>query len=156
MDATVATGAAAMMAIRVLLDHDVKEENINLVSKFMRKPLIPRSCIPGAAWVCLPFYVLETLDHLLCLVLFPTSLAWRVKNHLGENDQSPSWMQKNGSLELRSRVVNFNMFEWCWSDINCGRSTKFIQRKNIDFSLNPETLDMVTRTLQGVKTTDKF
>ena len=29
MDATVATGAAAMMAIRVLLDHDVKEENIN-------------------------------------------------------------------------------------------------------------------------------
>ncbi len=32
MDATVATGAAAMMAIRVLLDHDVREENINLVS----------------------------------------------------------------------------------------------------------------------------
>lgn len=32
MDATVATGAAAMMAIRVLLDHDVKEENINLVT----------------------------------------------------------------------------------------------------------------------------
>jgi uracil phosphoribosyltransferase len=31
MDATVATGAAAMMAIRVLLDHDVKQENINLV-----------------------------------------------------------------------------------------------------------------------------
>ena len=49
MDATVATGAAAMMAIRVLLDHDVKEENINLVSKFMRKPLSPGSCIPGAA-----------------------------------------------------------------------------------------------------------
>ena len=46
MDATVATGAAAMMAIRVLLDHDVKEENINLVSKFMRKT---RPCIPGAA-----------------------------------------------------------------------------------------------------------
>lgn len=35
MDATVATGAAAMMAIRVLLDHDVKEENINLVSLLM-------------------------------------------------------------------------------------------------------------------------
>ena len=34
MDATVATGAAAMMAIRVLLDHDVKEENINLVRMF--------------------------------------------------------------------------------------------------------------------------
>jgi predicted membrane-bound mannosyltransferase len=31
MDATVATGASAMMAIRVLLDHDVPEENINLV-----------------------------------------------------------------------------------------------------------------------------
>ncbi|XP_076805853.1 uridine-cytidine kinase-like 1 isoform X1 [Clavelina lepadiformis] len=35
MDATVATGAAAMMAIRVLLDHDVKEENILLVSLLM-------------------------------------------------------------------------------------------------------------------------
>ena len=46
MDATVATGAAAMMAIRVLLDHDVKEENINLVSKFMRKP---RSYLDRAA-----------------------------------------------------------------------------------------------------------
>ena len=30
MDATVATGAAAIMAIRVLLDHDVQEENILL------------------------------------------------------------------------------------------------------------------------------
>lgn len=35
MDATVATGAAAMMAIRVLLDHDVPESNINLVSLLM-------------------------------------------------------------------------------------------------------------------------
>ena len=35
MDATVATGAAAMMAIRVLLDHEVPEENINLVSLLM-------------------------------------------------------------------------------------------------------------------------
>ena len=35
MDATVATGAAAMMAIRVLLDHDVAEENILLVSLLM-------------------------------------------------------------------------------------------------------------------------
>merc|ERR1719206_205815 len=34
-DATVATGAAAMMAIRVLLDHDVPEQNINLVSLLM-------------------------------------------------------------------------------------------------------------------------
>jgi len=35
MDATVATGAAAMMAIRVLLDHEVQEENISLVSLLM-------------------------------------------------------------------------------------------------------------------------
>lgn len=35
MDATVATGAAAMMAIRVLLDHEVPEENICLVSLLM-------------------------------------------------------------------------------------------------------------------------
>lgn len=35
MDATVATGAAAMMAIRVLLDHDVPEKNILVVSLLM-------------------------------------------------------------------------------------------------------------------------
>ncbi|KAH9636417.1 hypothetical protein HF086_013471 [Spodoptera exigua] len=35
MDATVATGAAAIMAIRVLLDHDVPEHNISLVSLLM-------------------------------------------------------------------------------------------------------------------------
>lgn len=35
MDATVATGAAAMMAIRVLLDHDIPEENIELCSLLM-------------------------------------------------------------------------------------------------------------------------
>ena len=35
MDATVATGAAAMMAIRVLLDHNVPEENITLCSLLM-------------------------------------------------------------------------------------------------------------------------
>lgn len=35
MDATVATGAAAMMAIRVLLDHDVPEKNILIVSLLM-------------------------------------------------------------------------------------------------------------------------
>ena len=35
MDATVASGAAAMMAIRVLLDHDVPEENIFLLSLLM-------------------------------------------------------------------------------------------------------------------------
>ncbi|KRZ78850.1 Uridine-cytidine kinase-like 1, partial [Trichinella papuae] len=35
MDATVATGAAAMMAIRILLDHDVPEENITLLALLM-------------------------------------------------------------------------------------------------------------------------
>ncbi|XP_054153881.1 uridine-cytidine kinase-like 1 isoform X2 [Oppia nitens] len=35
MDATVASGAAAMMAIRVLLDHDVPEDNIYLLSLLM-------------------------------------------------------------------------------------------------------------------------
>jgi uracil phosphoribosyltransferase len=30
MDSIVATGAAALMAVRVLLDHDVPEENISL------------------------------------------------------------------------------------------------------------------------------
>lgn len=35
MDATVATGAAAMMAIRVLLDHEVLEGNILVVSLLM-------------------------------------------------------------------------------------------------------------------------
>jgi len=36
MDATVATGAAAMMAIRVLLDHDVK---VNLTFAFLLDPV---------------------------------------------------------------------------------------------------------------------
>lgn len=35
MDATVATGAAAIMAIRVLLDHEVTEEHISLCSLLM-------------------------------------------------------------------------------------------------------------------------
>ena len=35
MDSAVATGAAAMMAIRVLIDHDVQEESITLVSLLM-------------------------------------------------------------------------------------------------------------------------
>ncbi|KAL1451167.1 hypothetical protein WDU94_003454 [Cyamophila willieti] len=35
MDATVATGAAAMMAIRILLDHDVPEDNIIIASLIM-------------------------------------------------------------------------------------------------------------------------
>ena len=35
LDATVATGAAAMMAVRVLLDHDVPPENILVLSLIM-------------------------------------------------------------------------------------------------------------------------
>ena len=35
MDATVATGAAAIMAIRVLLDYDVPQDNISLVTLLM-------------------------------------------------------------------------------------------------------------------------
>ncbi|MGH0160313.1 UNVERIFIED_CONTAM: hypothetical protein FKN15_065737 [Acipenser sinensis] len=35
MDCTVSTGAAAMMAVRVLLDHDAQEEKIFLVSLLM-------------------------------------------------------------------------------------------------------------------------
>lgn len=35
MDATVATGAAAIMAIRVLLDHEVPEDHISLCSLLM-------------------------------------------------------------------------------------------------------------------------
>ncbi|ETN68818.1 putative uridine kinase [Necator americanus] len=38
LDATVATGAAAMMAIRILLDHDVPEENIYVLSLLMSEP----------------------------------------------------------------------------------------------------------------------
>ncbi len=35
MDATVASGAAAIMAMRVLVEHDVPEENIILISLIM-------------------------------------------------------------------------------------------------------------------------
>ncbi|KAL5248539.1 hypothetical protein ACHWQZ_G017656 [Mnemiopsis leidyi] len=38
MDATVATGAAAMMAIRILLDHEVPEESISFVCLIASKP----------------------------------------------------------------------------------------------------------------------
>jgi len=41
-----ATGAAAMMAIRVLLDHDVPEENILLLSLIM-------ACSGESMFVCL-------------------------------------------------------------------------------------------------------
>uniref|UniRef100_A0AC34QT02 Uridine kinase n=1 Tax=Panagrolaimus sp. JU765 TaxID=591449 RepID=A0AC34QT02_9BILA len=42
MDATVATGSCATMAIRILLDHDVLEENIVLVSLLMAQPGLQR------------------------------------------------------------------------------------------------------------------
>uniref|UniRef100_A0A0N4Z390 Uridine kinase n=1 Tax=Parastrongyloides trichosuri TaxID=131310 RepID=A0A0N4Z390_PARTI len=38
LDATVASGAAAMMAIRILLDHDINEEDIILCSLLMAEP----------------------------------------------------------------------------------------------------------------------
>lgn len=41
MDATLATGAAAMMAIRVLLDHSVEEQNIILISLLMAEQGMP-------------------------------------------------------------------------------------------------------------------
>lgn len=46
MEATVATGAAAMMAIRVLLDHDVPESHIHLLSLLTASPGI--QCIAYA------------------------------------------------------------------------------------------------------------
>ncbi|KAE9551505.1 hypothetical protein FO519_005299 [Halicephalobus sp. NKZ332] len=42
MDASVATGSCATMAIRILLDHDVLEENIVLVSLLMAQPGLQR------------------------------------------------------------------------------------------------------------------
>jgi uridine kinase len=53
MDATVATGAAAMMAIRVLLDHEVKEENIMIVSLLMAEIGTSTS----------PMYYFDTISH---------------------------------------------------------------------------------------------
>ena len=53
LDATVATGAAAMMAIRVLLDHDVPEENIMLLSLIMAESGIALSfvlCCESIFW----------------------------------------------------------------------------------------------------------
>lgn len=55
MDATVATGAAAMMAIRVLLDHDVPEENILLVSLLMAE-----SGMIKCVWLVITYKMLST------------------------------------------------------------------------------------------------
>lgn len=51
MDATVATGAAAMMAIRVLLDHDVPEENITLLSLLMAESGLSCSLFFNYGWI---------------------------------------------------------------------------------------------------------
>ena len=72
MDATVATGAAAMMAIRVLLDHDVPEESINLVSLLMAESgVLSPSLVMGhgskahfrSAHHCLRISKCENCDH---------------------------------------------------------------------------------------------
>lgn len=53
MDATVATGAAAIMAIRILLDHDVPEENIMLVSLLMAEIGVHSIAyaFPSVSWI---------------------------------------------------------------------------------------------------------
>ena len=56
-----ATGAAAMMAIRVLLDHDVPEQNINLVSLLMW--LIPLLVVLGACIDFALFFLYQTKLH---------------------------------------------------------------------------------------------
>jgi len=63
MDATVATGAAAMMAIRVLLDHDVPEQNILVVSLLM-----------AASGRCL--YILSIISMLIILNTGVYSIAY--------------------------------------------------------------------------------
>lgn len=50
MDATIATGAAAMMAIKVLLDHGVREENIILIAIL---------CAPqGVSWLIIGLHAI--------------------------------------------------------------------------------------------------
>lgn len=59
MDATVATGAAGIMAIRVLLDHDVPEENIMLVSLLMAEIGVHSIAyaFPKVSWTKFDFWV---------------------------------------------------------------------------------------------------
>jgi hypothetical protein len=40
MDSIVSTGAAALMAVRVLLDHDVPEENISLGKSVFKQNML--------------------------------------------------------------------------------------------------------------------
>lgn len=70
MDATVATGAAAMMAIRVLLDHDVPEDNIILSSLLMAEIGVhsiayafPKVCFDFPSFFLL-FLILEILKNI--------------------------------------------------------------------------------------------
>ena len=60
MDASVATGAAAMMAIRILLDHDVREENILLVSLLM--------AAQGVHAIAYAYPKGDFSDQLLCVI----------------------------------------------------------------------------------------
>ena len=63
MDPTVATGAAAIMAVRVLLDHDVPEENIYLVSLIMA-----RQGTGSCVHICLYQRILSTIcKPLVCM-----------------------------------------------------------------------------------------
>ena len=71
MDPTVATGAAAIMAVRVLLDHDVPEENIYLVSLIMARQ--------GTAHVYMYLLVSEnTFNHMQTSCVHVCQSAGRV------------------------------------------------------------------------------
>ena len=61
MDATVATGAAAMMAVRVLLDHDVPEENILLLSLLMAESGMSVLTISPSSLMYMYFYLSSSI-----------------------------------------------------------------------------------------------
>lgn len=69
MDATVATGAAAMMAIRVLLDHDVPEDNILLVSLLMAESGNYKNCLIRHNRIAIPYvyYNFRGAHNCLCI-----------------------------------------------------------------------------------------
>ena len=70
MDPTVATGAAAIMAVRVLLDHDVPEENIYLVSLIMARQGMAHVYIH--VFACIREYF-QPYANLLCACM---SICW--------------------------------------------------------------------------------
>lgn len=67
MDATVATGAAAMMAIRVLLDHDVPEDNILLVSLLMAESGTYENYLIRHSSILLIYYNFRSAHNCLCI-----------------------------------------------------------------------------------------